>query len=106
MVLRVVNAAVPAEKKASYIDFVKSTLAPALRKMPGCHFVYVAECIEGGSPEEVIYVSGWDSLEAAETMEKGDVYPAAAKHVRNFYTDYYQNNDVPHLHYKNFAELN
>jgi heme-degrading monooxygenase HmoA len=106
VVLRVVNAAVPAEKKPAYVDFVKNTLAPALRRMPGCRFVYVAECIEGGSPEQVIYVSGWDSLEAAESMEKGDVYTGAAAKVRTFYTDYYQKNDVPHLHYRNFAELN
>ncbi|MBI3109222.1 MAG: hypothetical protein HYY95_27235, partial [Candidatus Rokubacteria bacterium] len=61
MVLRIVHAAVPREKRKEYESFINTTLAPAIRSFPGCRFIYVASCIEKGHEGEVIYVSGWDS---------------------------------------------
>ena len=38
MILRVVHGAVVPEKKEAYVEFINNTLAPAIRKMPGCHW--------------------------------------------------------------------
>ena len=70
MILRVVHAAVPPEKRPAYVDFITNKLAPAVRKMPGCHFLYVGECVEKQHEHEVIYLSGWDTEEQCEALEK------------------------------------
>ena len=84
MILRVVHGAVPPEKRAAYIDFINTTLAPAIRKMPGCQFIYVAECVEKHHEHEVIYVSGWDSEEACAAMDNTSVYKGAAVSAKSF----------------------
>ncbi len=104
MILRVVHAAVPPEKRKAYHDFIINTLAPAIRKMPGCHFIYVAECVEKYHEHEVIYVSGWDTEQQCEAMDATSVYQGAASMAKTFYTHRYHDGAL-HIHYKTFAEL-
>ena len=85
MILRVVHGAVPPEKKAAFIEFINKTLAPAIRKMPGCRFIYVADCVEKHHEHEVIYVSGWDSEEACAAMDNASA-PARSGVVYNFFS--------------------
>src|SRR6185437_13300058 len=101
MILRVVHGAVPPEKRAAFVDFINTTLAPAIRKMPGCHFIYVAECVEKHHEHEVIYVSGWDSEEACAAMDNTSVYKGAAVSAKSFYTHRYHDGAL-HIHYKTF----
>jgi len=103
MVLRIVHAAVPREKKQEYESFINTTLAPAIRSFPGCRFIYVASCIEKGHEGEVIYVSGWDSHDNCEALAATDLYQGAAKTVTTFYTKEYSGG-APHLHYEAFAQ--
>jgi heme-degrading monooxygenase HmoA len=104
MILRVVHGAVPPEKRAAFVDFINTTLAPAIRKMPGCQFIYVAECVEKHHEHEVIYVSGWDSEEACAAMDNTSVYKGAAVSAKSFYTHRYHDGAL-HIHYKTFAAL-
>lgn len=105
MILRIVHAAVPPEKKKAYIDFINSSLAPGIRGFPGCHFLYVADCVERGHENEVIYVSGWDSMENCDALEKTDLYPGEVVKVKSFYTDRYREHGATHIHYKTFADF-
>lgn len=104
MVLRIVHAAVPPQKKEEYHRFINTVLAPAIRKSPGCRFIYVADCVEAGHANEVIYVSGWDSLSHCEELEATNIYQGAANEVRTFYTREFAEG-AQHLHYETFAEL-
>jgi heme-degrading monooxygenase HmoA len=104
MILRIVHAAVPPEKRESYVDFITNKLAPAVRKMPGCHFIYVAECVEKTHEHEIIYVSGWDSEEQCEALEKTNVYQGAASMAKTFYTHRYHDGAL-HIHYETIAAL-
>lgn len=105
MILRVVHAAVPPEKKKTFIEFINSTLAPAIRKFPGCQFMYVADCIEKGHENEVIYVSGWDKFESCQALERTNVYPDAAVKAKTFYTERFNEHGAIHIHYKTFADF-
>ncbi|HZP85288.1 MAG TPA: hypothetical protein VFB54_00610 [Burkholderiales bacterium] len=104
MILRVVHGAVVPEKKKAYLEFINNTLAPAIRNMPGCHFIYVAECVEKYHEHEVIYVSGWDTEEQCAAMDKTSVYQGAAVSAKSFYTHRYHDGAL-HIHYKTFAAL-
>lgn len=104
MILRVVHGAVVPEKKKAYLEFINNTLAPAIRKMPGCHFIYVAECVEKYHEHEVIYVSGWDNEEQCAAMDGTSVYQGAAVSAKSFYTHRYHDGAL-HIHYKTFAAL-
>ena len=104
MILRVVHGAVPPEKKKAYWEFINNTLAPAIRKMPGCQFIYVAECVERCHEHEVIYVSGWDDEKSCEAMDNTSVYQGAAVSAKSFYTHRFHDGAL-HIHYKTFAAL-
>ncbi len=104
MIMRVVHAAVPPDRQKAYHDFIVDTLAPAIRKMRGCQFIYVAECVEKRHEHEVIYVSGRDTEEQCEAMDHTSVYQGAAKMAQTFYTHRYHDGAL-HIHYRTFAAL-
>ena len=104
MILRVVHGAVPPEKKKAYWEFINNTLAPAIRKMPGCKFIHVAECVEKNHEHEVIYVSGWETEKDCEAMDNTSVYQGAAVSDKSFYTHRYHDGAL-HIHYKTGASL-
>lgn len=105
MILRIVHAATLPEKKQAYIDFVNSTIAPTLRKAPGCKFVYVADCVEKGHEQELIWVSGWDKMGDTEALESGNVYPGIANKAKTFFTERFSEHGALHIHYRTFADF-
>lgn len=105
MILRIVNATLLPGKKQAFIDFVNSSLAPGIRSFPGCQFLYVADCVEKGHEDEVIYVSGWDKMESCDALEKTDLYPGEVVKVKHFYTERFNERGAIHIHYKTFADF-
>lgn len=104
MILRVIHSAVPTENRMSFVDFANNTLAPAIRKMTGCEFVYIGECIEKAHEHEVIFISGWDSEEHVEAFENAPGYSDLARTGKSLYTHRYHEG-APHVHYKAIVAL-
>lgn len=104
MILRVIHAAVPPEKRKSWIDFVNTTLGPAIKSKPGCRFFHIAECIEKCHEHEVIFISGWDSEEQCEVIDSTSAYQGLAESAKTFYTHRFHDGAI-HVHYKTIANL-
>ncbi len=105
MILRIVHAATLPGKRQGYIDFVNKDIVPALSKNPGCKFIHVAHCVQEGHENELIWVSGWDTLERTEELEETTAYSGIAEKARSFFTDRYSESGALHIHYETFADF-
>ncbi|TAM85075.1 MAG: hypothetical protein EPN41_12745 [Candidimonas sp.] len=105
MILRIVHAAILPGKMEAFKKFINTSLAPGVRGFPGCQFLYVADCVQHGHENEVIFVSGWDKMETCDKLEKTDLYPGEVVKVKNFYTDRFNETGALHIHYDTFADF-
>ncbi|MCC7487096.1 MAG: hypothetical protein IT529_19160 [Burkholderiales bacterium] len=108
MILRIVHATLLPGKKEEFLKFINSKLVPATQTNKGRLFSARGFCVEEGHENEVIFVSGWDSLESAEAFENAPTYgELAPEHgpggIKAFYTHRYSEHGAVHIHYKTFT---
>lgn len=107
MILRIVNAQLLPGKKEEFLEFINSKLVPATKAVPGRLFSARGFCIEEGHENEVVYVSGWDSMESADAFENAQSYQALAGAdtvgIKAFYTHRFNEHGAVHIHYQTFT---
>jgi heme-degrading monooxygenase HmoA len=72
MWVRIVSLKLRPGKLAEFEQLYREQVIPALRKVKGCRYIYLAE--RSGKMDEVLSVTSWESKEDAENYEKSGLF--------------------------------
>ncbi len=87
MHVRIVSPRLKPGKLEEFTKLYRETIVPALRKVPGCRYAYLAESTDGS---EVYSVTVWDNPEAASAYEANGLFDRLTEKVKHTLSELYQ----------------
>jgi len=85
MYLRIVSMRINPEKIQESIQILKQEIIPALRKVEGCHDVYLAERVK--EDHELLSITVWDSLEDARRYEESGEFDKLRQKIQHTFSN-------------------